>query len=116
MPRWFGAAAVIAAMVTCGPAVADAIDGNWCHSDGRHFSIRGADIVTPGGKEMQGNYARHSFSYVSPAPERGAGAAIMMLLVNENTVHLRYGDEASAPEVWLRCSPSVSSLPQLPAG
>lgn len=92
-------------------AFADSIDGNWCHNDGRRFSIRGAEIVTPGGKPMQGNYSRHGFSYLAPAPEKSAGETIVMTLANENTVHLRYGEAAAAPqETWLRCSPSISSL------
>jgi len=33
-----------------------------------------------------------------------------MTLANENTVHLRLGEQTSAPETWVRCSPSVSSL------
>jgi hypothetical protein len=39
-----------------------------------------------------------------------------MTLVNENTVHLRRGETASTatPEVWVRCSPSVSSIGLLP--
>ena len=103
------AALLLAAAAT--PAFADAIDGDWCHSDGRHFAIRGPDIVTPAGARMQGDYARHSFAYKPPAPERGAGGTIAMQLVNENTVHLSYGDAAAAPEVWSRCSPTTSALP-----
>jgi hypothetical protein len=37
-----------------------------------------------------------------------------MRLVNENTVHLTYGEAAANPEVWSRCSASVSGLPQAP--
>jgi hypothetical protein len=93
-----------------GPALADAIDGNWCHNDGRRFTIRGPDIVTPGGKAMQGDYSRHYFSYVAPAAERGAGDTIHMTLMGENLVHLRYGDAASAhPEAWVRCAPPISA-------
>jgi hypothetical protein len=33
-----------------------------------------------------------------------------MTLADENTVHLRLGEQTSAPETWVRCSPSVSSL------
>lgn len=95
-------------------ALADAIDGDWCQSDGRHFSIRGLDIVTPAGARMQGDYGRHSFAYRPPAPERGAGGTISMRLVNENTVHLSYGEGAAAAEVWERCSPSTSALPGRP--
>jgi hypothetical protein len=102
--------------VLAGPAFADAIDGNWCHSDGRRFSIRGPEIVTPGGKKMEGDYGRHAFSYAVPAPEPGAGQTVFMTLANENTVHLRHGEAASAaaPEVWVRCSPSISSIGSRP--
>ena len=72
-----------------GPALADAIDGNWCHTDGRRFTIRGPEIVTPGGKRMEGNYSRHWFSYVAPAPEPGAGETDLHDAANENTVYLR---------------------------
>jgi len=108
-------AAVAASILLTGPALADAIDGNWCHRDGRRFSIQGSDIVTPGGKRMQGNYTRHYYSYVPPAPERGAGATVAMTLVNENMVHIRYGESSDAPEVWLRCSQGITAL-KLPGG
>jgi hypothetical protein len=109
--------------VACGftllaaPAFADAIDGDWCHKpDGRRFSIRGPEIVTPGGAHMQGDYSRHAFSYAVPLPEPGAGKTVFMTLLNENTVHLRLGEALAAdPETWIRCSPSVSSLSVLPA-
>jgi len=90
-------------------AFADAIDGNWCHTDGRRFSIRGPEIITPGGKATEGNYSRHWFTYVVPAPEPGTGQTIFMTLLNENTVHLRLGDASTAPETWVRCSPSISA-------
>lgn len=97
--------------VLASPAFADAIDGNWCHNDGRRFSIRGPDIVTPGGKQTAGNYSRHAFSYMAPAGEAGGGQAIAMTLANENTIYLRYGENATgAQETWLRCSPSISLL------
>jgi hypothetical protein len=89
-------------------ASADAIDGNWCHTDGRRFSIRGPEIITPGGKTMEGNYSRHWFSYVVPAPEPGMGQIIFMTLLNENTVHLRLGEAPADPEIWVRCGPSIS--------
>lgn len=87
------------------PAWADAIDGDWCANDGRHFSIRGPAITTPGGNAIQGNYRRHSFSYVAPPGETSAGAAIAMLLLNENQVAVQTGN---ATEVWLRCKPAIS--------
>src|SRR5882724_3114953 len=81
------------------PALADAIDGDWCANDGRHFSIHGPAITTPGGNAIQGNYRRHSFSYVVPKGETSEGEAIAMLLLNENQVAVQTGN---ASEVWLR--------------
>jgi hypothetical protein len=109
-------AAALALVLIAGPALADAIDGDWCHAaTGRHFSIRGPEIVTPGGKKMQGDYNRHFFSYAAPVSEPGAGQTVFMTLVDENTVHLRLGTNG-ATEVWLRCQPSVSGLRRFPLG
>jgi len=102
---------VLGVMAT--PALADAIDGHWCHNDGRRFSIRGPEIVTPGGKQIEGNYSRHFFSYTVPSPEPGAGQVVEMSLLNENTVHLRLGEDGT-PETWVRCAPSVSALEASP--
>ena len=103
--------AAISLSALAGPALADAIDGNWCHSDGRHISIRGPEIVTPGGKHMAGNYSRHWFNYTVPAPEPGTGETVYMTLANENTVYLRRGEPASGSpqETWVRCGPSISA-------
>ncbi len=91
------------------PAAADAIDGDWCHTDGRRFSIRGPAIVTPAGTHLEGNYSRHFFSYPVPAKEPGSGQTIFMTLWSENIVHLRLGEGSSgAPEIWNRCSPTTS--------
>jgi hypothetical protein len=101
------AAAMIAGAAS---ALADVIDGDWCAADGRHMSIRGPAIVTPGGKELAGLYSRHSFSYVVPAPEQSAGSTIYMHLVNPETINLWVGSVAvGPPEVWNRCTP-VSGL------
>lgn len=107
------AIAALGFALLAGPAFADAIDGDWCHApSGRRFSIRGPDIVTPGGAHLQGNYSRHAFSYAVPAPEPGAGQTVFMTLLNENTVHLRLGEALAAnPETWIRCSPTISGLP-----
>ena len=116
MLTWKTLVAALALVVIAAPALADAIDGDWCHTkDGRRFSIRGADIVTPGGKKMQGDYSRHAFNYVVPAPEPGAGKTVFMTLLNENTVQLRVGAEGDM-ETWLRCAPSVSELRPLSLG
>jgi hypothetical protein len=106
----FPLVAALAVLFFAAPAFADAIDGDWCQpKDGRRFSIRGAQIVTPGGKSMEGDYQRHYFNYVIPAPEPSAGQTIRMTLWDENTVHLRVGEgTAGEPEVWIRCSPTTS--------
>jgi len=83
-------------------ARADAIDGQWCFGSS-HFEINGPKIRTPGGNDIVGNYDRHGFSYVVPANEQGAGAQIIMVLLNEETVQLTRG--TSAPETWKRCKP-----------
>jgi hypothetical protein len=62
-----------------------------------------------------GNYTRHSFLYVVPPAEPGAGQTVAMILVNEQTVNLRQAasaaDAAQAPvQVWHRCAPTISSI------
>jgi hypothetical protein len=103
--------AIAAVIATKTPAAADAIDGNWCHPDGRRFSIRGPEIVTPGGNRISGDYSRHYFSYSIPANETPAGKSVFMTLLDEYTVHLRVGEQPSGSEPaeeWKRCAPSVS--------
>jgi hypothetical protein len=109
--KWIGwVAAAGAGLLSPQLAHADAIDGNWCHPDGRRFSIQGPEIVTPAGTRTSGNYDRHFFSYVIPDPEPAAGQTVFMTLYNENIVHLRAGEtDRTAPgEVWNRCAPSIS--------
>ena len=89
-----------------GPALADAIDGEWCNDTGRHFTIQGPAITTPAGTAITGTYNRHAFSYVTPPSEPSAGTPVFMRLLNERTVNLRRGADPSAPiEVWTRCNP-----------
>jgi len=91
------------------PARADAIDGHSCHNKEGYLSIRGPDIVTPGGVHMQGDYGRHSFSYVAPSADPHAGETINMILMNEYTVHLTVGAAGETPpQVWHRCQAPVS--------
>jgi hypothetical protein len=74
--KTLGFAASLATVALLAPterAWADAIDGNWCFADGRRLSIQGADLVTPGGKYMTGDYDRHAFAYVAPDGENSAG-------------------------------------------
>ncbi len=88
-------------------ARADAIDGDWCQDgSARHFTIKGPDIVTPGGASLKGNYSRHAFTYTAPSSEIAGGMEIGMRLMNEFTLHLQEGADPSAPvQVWKRCQP-----------
>jgi hypothetical protein len=98
-------AAALAALTA--PASADAIDGDWCRADGKRMSIRGPAIVTPGGKETQGDYNRHFFSYTIPQGEAGAGSKVSITLLSEYLAHAREG-EAGPLQEWRRCPPGVS--------
>ena len=89
------------------PALADAIDGDWCRADGKRMTIRGPAIVTPGGQQINGDYTRHFFSYVIPAGEAGAGATVSIQLLSEYLAHARQGVDAPVQE-WRRCQPGVS--------
>ncbi len=101
---------VLALLLPAGAAHADAIDGNWCYEEAGRMSIQGPEIITPGGTQMQGTYGRHSFSYVVPAAEPGAGTQIFMVLVDENTVHLTDGQRTAGvtPQIWRRCPADIS--------
>ncbi len=104
--NWKFGLAIVAALLLTGvdAARADAIDGNWCDRDGRHFFIRGAIIITVEGTKAEGNYSRHAFSYTIPSTDPSAGAQVFMLLINESTVHLRIGVDTTAPtQIWRRC-------------
>jgi len=97
-------AALVAISAT--PALADAIDGDWCNG-AASFHIQGPAIRTPAGKDITGDYGRHSFHYLAPAGEKDAGADVLMRLMNEETVFLvrRVGGTDSPVETWLRCKP-----------
>jgi hypothetical protein len=103
------AAAITFAWIT--RAAADVIDGDWCFPDGRRFSIRGPEILTPAGTRTTGNYSRHHFSYVVPQSDPDPGKEVELRLMNENTVYLWFETQASQsgpPQVWHRCLPEVS--------
>ena len=93
-----------ALLLAGGPALADAIDGDWCHA-GLSLRIEGPKIRTPGGSQIEGRYARHDFSYVVPAAEPEAGAEIEMQLLSEETMSLARKNAAKPAETWRRCKP-----------
>ena len=99
----------LAAMLSlaAGTAMADSIDGNWCHEKGaRRMSIAGPNITTPTGARTTGDYTRHGFSYTVPASDPGAGTQIRMNLMGEEHVQVQEG--GAPPVVWNRCGPSIS--------
>jgi len=104
-----GCGAALLTLASLQPAFADVIDGDWCSGDGRHLSIAGSSIVTPGGSRMEGSYTRHSFVYMAPASETGGGQEVQMRLLNETAVQVHTGpsDEGSTL-IWHRCSPKTS--------
>lgn len=95
-----GLAAGLSIMPTI--AYADAIDGDWCLAS-RQMRIEGPKITTPGGNAITGDYTRHTFSYVVPVREPGAGSNIDMQLISDDAVEVRTG--AAAAETWRRCKP-----------
>ena len=100
------AATLLAMLLAPGIAFADSIDGAWCHDKQGRMMINGPAIVTPAGTRTQGDYGRHSFSYVVPTGEPGAGATVSMRLVSEEAVQVRVGQ--GSVDTWLRCGPPVS--------
>jgi hypothetical protein len=89
-------------------SLADAIDGDWCKADGKRMKIRGPEIVTPGGNQTRGDYTRHSFSYVVPPGEAGAGESVSITLLSEYLAHARQGSDTAPIQVWNRCPPGVA--------
>lgn len=102
------AVSAAALCLSVGAARADAIDGDWCQADGRHMTIRGPEITTPGGTKMRGDYGRHSFTYVVPAGEPGAGETVSLVLLNELLAHGRQGGPNAPVQEWRRCAARVS--------
>ncbi|HEY1361583.1 MAG TPA: hypothetical protein VGF60_05015 [Xanthobacteraceae bacterium] len=108
--RLIGIAGIAFALAGAGStrAKADVIDGDWCNAEGKQMSIRGPEIVTPGGKQTRGDYTRHSFSYVVPAGEPGAGEIVSIILLNELLAHARQGSADGPWQEWRRCTAKVS--------
>jgi hypothetical protein len=103
--RTFTIPLALAAALVANAAFADVIDGAWCHDKGGRMIIAGPSIVTPAGTRTEGDYTRHSFSYVVPSGDPGAGGTIQMMLLNEETVRVH---DSGGEQTWHRCGPSVS--------
>jgi hypothetical protein len=79
------------------------LDGNWCHADGKRLTVKGADIVTPGGKPLRADYARTFASWVIPEGEPNAGMSVTMMLLGTDRAHTREGAADTPPQEWRRC-------------
>jgi hypothetical protein len=90
----------LAALVVASPALADRIDGEWCHASGS-LIIEGQKIRTPGGNNIEGRYGHHSFSYKVPASEPEPGSDIDMRQLSEETMMLTR--KGRPEETWKRC-------------
>jgi hypothetical protein len=106
--RWaLMSASLSMALGASGQALADQLDGDWCFpGDGRNLTIQGENIITPNGTRTTGDYARHTFRYVIPASDPGAGAEIFIRQLNDLTMVLRQPD--GTEETWKRCDLQVS--------
>jgi hypothetical protein len=99
-------ALLICMAAMCGPsalAQSAALDGDWCHADGKRLSVKGADIVTPGGKPLRADYARTFVSWVVPDGEHNAGMTVTMMLIGGDRAHTREGAADTPPMEWRRC-------------
>jgi hypothetical protein len=80
-----------------------ALDGDWCHADGKRLTVKGADIVMAGGKPLRADYARTFASWVIPEGEPNAGMTVTMMLVGTDRAHTRQGAADTPPLEWRRC-------------
>ena len=102
-------ALALAALFLVSPASADAIDGHWCHAaSGKRLSIDGPAITTPGGNHISGDYDRHGFRYIIPAPEQPAGKAVTMNVLDDENMQLTGGFAGASVQDWRRCPPATS--------
>lgn len=97
------ASAVVVTWLGADAAFADALDGEWCR-EAESLTIQGPNILTPGGTQTTGDYARHHFSYVIPAGEPQAGATVEISQLSEEEMDLRIvsAEQDAAPGAWER--------------
>jgi len=102
------ALAAAALLLQTGAARADAIDGDWCSADGLRMSIDAEKIITPGGRQIEGNYSRHAFDYVVPPGESGSGEIVNIILRGEYLALSRQGSADGPMKEWHRCKETIS--------
>src|SRR2546430_16604540 len=98
----------LAMLLQTGISRGDAIDGDWCSTDGMRMSIRGEKITIPSGKQIEGNYSRHAFDYVVPAGENGSGDVVSIILRSEYLALSRQGPLEAPLREWHRCKETIS--------
>ena len=103
----FTALFILVASATQAQISPPALDGDWCRADGKRLSVKGPDIVTPGGKPLRADYARAFASWVIPEGEPNAGITVTMMLVGSDRAHMREGAADTPPEEWRRCPASA---------
>lgn len=95
-------------LMQTGVSRADAIDGDWCSTDGMRMSISGEKITIPSGKQIQGNYSRHAFDYIVPSGESGSGDIVNIILRGEYLALSRQGPADAPLREWHRCKEGIS--------
>lgn len=69
------------------PEFANVNDGHCCvASSGMRLSVGGSAITMPSGNQITGDYNRHEFCYMIPAPEQPAGKTVTMSVVDEENM------------------------------
>ena len=95
-------------LLQTGAGRADAIDGDWCSTDGLRMSIQAEKITTPGGRQIEGNYSRHAFDYVVPPGENGSGENVNIILRGEYLALSRQCSASGPMKEWHRCKETIS--------
>lgn len=100
-------AAFLAVLWLAAPAaLADALDGAWCEvGTARELRIDGDMIETPGGNRIVGVYRRHTFEYVVPDGEPGAGGEVFLQQFSDTRMQATLN--GGAPMEWTRCVPTA---------
>lgn len=83
------------------PALADALDGDWCNAIDGKLTIDGSTIITPAGKSVEGNYSRHRFDYTPPEGDWNAGQPIVIQQYSHTLMKLSVGDQPARE--WRPC-------------
>ncbi len=115
------AAVCATTIATAAPALADAINGDWCNGTATmHIDFPGT-IRIPSGKQITGECWRHACRYTVPAGDKDAGSPVLLRLIDELTMEFYQsaasidasqagergeGITATGPAVtWKRCQP-----------